>query len=51
MNIERASTMTDREGNDLETRIKSAQERKNKLGRMVNKKAQNMFQQEEQQVR
>lgn len=39
-----------REGLDLERRIKVAQDKKNKLGRTVNTKAQSMFEHEEKQV-
>ncbi|XP_018575857.1 structural maintenance of chromosomes protein 2-like [Anoplophora glabripennis] len=41
--------LSHREGLDLERRIKVAQEKKNKLGRTVNTKAQSMFEHEEKQ--
>lgn len=42
--------MTQKEGLELESRIKGCQEKKNKLGRVVNTKAQSMFEHEEKQV-
>lgn len=49
-NLKKAEEMTNQEGLELEGRIKSCQERKNKLGRVVNTKAQSMFEHEEKQV-
>lgn len=49
-NLKKAEEITNQEGLELEGRIKSCQERKNKLGRVVNTKAQSMFEHEEKQV-
>ncbi|VEN59310.1 unnamed protein product, partial [Callosobruchus maculatus] len=46
-NYQKASEMSSKEGLELESRIKSNQERKQKLSRIVNTKAQSMFEQEE----
>lgn len=43
--------MTNEEAKNLEKRIRTAQEKKNKLGRTVNAKAQFAFEHEEKQVR
>ncbi|XP_056633840.1 structural maintenance of chromosomes protein 2 [Diorhabda sublineata] len=48
-NIQRAEELSAKEGNELEGRIKSYQEKKQKLSRIVNTKAQSMFEQEEKQ--
>lgn len=50
-NLKKAEELTHREGLDLEARIKSCQEKRNKLGRVVNTKAQSMFEQEEKEVK
>lgn len=42
--------LSHKEGLDLERKIKQAQEKKNKLSRTVNTKAQSMFEHEEKQV-
>ncbi|KAJ8984302.1 hypothetical protein NQ317_012272 [Molorchus minor] len=47
--LEKAEQLSHKEGLDLERRIKIAQEKKQKLGRTVNAKAQSMFEQEEKQ--
>lgn len=49
--MKRAEEMRHQEGLELESRIKNFQERKNKLSRIVNTKAQSMFEHEEKQVR
>lgn len=48
--MKKAEELTHREGLELEARIKTCQEKKNKLGRVVNTKAQSMFEHEEKQV-
>lgn len=48
--MKKAEELTHKEGLELEARIKSCQEKRNKLGRTVNTKAQSMFEQEEKQV-
>ncbi|CAH1965904.1 unnamed protein product [Acanthoscelides obtectus] len=46
-NYQKAAEMSSKEGLELESKIKSNQERKQKLSRIVNTKAQSMFEEEE----
>lgn len=48
--MKRAEELSHPEGLDLEKKIKVCQEKKEKLSRVVNTKAQSMFEQEEKQV-
>lgn len=50
MYLKEVERISHKEGLDLERRIKLAQEKKNKLSRTVNTKAQSMFEHEEKQV-
>lgn len=48
--MQKVEEMSHKEGNELEARVKNYQEKKNKLGRVINTKAQSMFEHEEKQV-
>lgn len=48
--IEKAKSLTDKEGLDLERKIQVSQERKTALGRIINPKVHSTFQQEEEEV-